>query len=375
MGKRVCYIHIGPHKTGTSAIQWFLKQNRAELLKLGYFVPESGTARGAHHPIARDLCGEPLPERKKFAAAKFAHHVGNTPSNAVIISSEALAGLLREPEYGQRFFARISELNLLPKLLVFPRNQPQWINSRYADGVRSCTLPESFESFALRHTERLSSLYSPFFALADTYNAELISRPFTTETMANNVVPTFLRAVGIDPGQFTNITVRRNEAAGPFTVAALRGVSRALAAAGKTLKWRQATKCKSKLTEYLEKKGLADSGYCGLTTELARQFEEQCRADNDTFAQRAWGAHWQDVFADDVGRDFQPNDFDVSPPDEAREQLLAKTVTELMAVAEGILRDPGLAVDEPWNDLQQRKGWAQESATNQGGSTEAAATI
>ena len=39
MRKRVCYIHIGPHKTGTSSIQGFLKENRAELLRYGYFVP------------------------------------------------------------------------------------------------------------------------------------------------------------------------------------------------------------------------------------------------------------------------------------------------------------------------------------------------
>jgi hypothetical protein len=47
MSKRICYIHIGPHKTGTSSIQWFLQENRAELLKYGYFVPETrqSTAR------------------------------------------------------------------------------------------------------------------------------------------------------------------------------------------------------------------------------------------------------------------------------------------------------------------------------------------
>ena len=362
MAKRVCYIHIGPHKTGTSAIQWFLKENRAELLKHGYFVPESGTARGAHHPLARDFCGEPVPERKKFAAAKFAHQLGKTRAGAVIISSEALAGLFRQPEYAQRFFARIVELNLQPKLLVFPRNQPQWINSRYADGVRSCTVPESFESFAQRHTDRLRSLYGSLFALADTYNAELIARPFTTETLANNVVPTFLRAIDIDPQQFPNISVRRNEGVGPFTVAALRAVARALAGAGRQLKWRQATRCKSKLTEYLEKNGLADSGYCGLTNVLARQFEELSRTDNDAFAQRAWGARWEEVFADDLGREFQPNDFDICPPEEGKQQLLAQTVTGLMALVEEILRDPGLAVDAPWNELQQRGGSAQEAA-------------
>jgi hypothetical protein len=366
VANRVCYIHIGPHKTGTSAIQWFLKENRAALLQRGYFVPESGTARGAHHTLARDLCGQALPDRKKFAGAKFAHHVANTPADAVIISSEALAGLLQEPEHAQRFFARMAELDLQPKLLVFPRNQPQWINSRYADGVRSCTLPESFESFAQDHSTRLSSLYGSFFVLADAYNAQLIACPFTAETLANNVLPAFLRAIGIDPEQFPNLSVRRNESAGPFTVAALRGVSRALAGVGRELKWRQATKCKAKLADYLEKRGLADSGYCGLTNPLARQLEELSRADNDAFAQRAWGASWQDVFADDLGCEFQPNDFDVSPPDERRQQLLAKTITELMAVVEEILRDPTLAVDAPWNDLRERRGWARERATQDG---------
>ncbi|PYK41965.1 MAG: hypothetical protein DME60_00685 [Verrucomicrobia bacterium] len=69
MAKRVCYVHIGPHKTGTTSIQWFLKENRAELLKHGYFVPESGTNRGAHHAIARKLCRQPVWRHQKLAAA------------------------------------------------------------------------------------------------------------------------------------------------------------------------------------------------------------------------------------------------------------------------------------------------------------------
>ncbi|HEY4273065.1 MAG TPA: hypothetical protein VGM65_13770 [Candidatus Udaeobacter sp.] len=43
---RVCSIHVGPDKLGTTSIQWFLQENRAELLKHGYFVPDSETGRG-----------------------------------------------------------------------------------------------------------------------------------------------------------------------------------------------------------------------------------------------------------------------------------------------------------------------------------------
>ncbi|HZS19187.1 MAG TPA: hypothetical protein VFA51_14760 [Candidatus Udaeobacter sp.] len=45
----MCYIHIGPHKKGTTSIQAFLKENRSRLLKDGYFVPETRNVYGGHH--------------------------------------------------------------------------------------------------------------------------------------------------------------------------------------------------------------------------------------------------------------------------------------------------------------------------------------
>lgn len=86
MANRVCYIHIGPHKTGTTSIQWFLKENRAELLKRGYFVPESGSIRGGHHPLVRQLCGQAVPPHQRDTATKFASVVKDTKCEAVVIS-------------------------------------------------------------------------------------------------------------------------------------------------------------------------------------------------------------------------------------------------------------------------------------------------
>src|SRR5436190_5696258 len=94
-------IHIGPHKTGTSSIQWFLKENRAELLKYGYFVPESETIHGAHHAIVRKLCGQELRDHQQSAAAKFARALNDTPSEVIVISSEALEGLLTNRDYAK----------------------------------------------------------------------------------------------------------------------------------------------------------------------------------------------------------------------------------------------------------------------------------
>ena len=136
MTKRVCYIHIGPHKTGTSSIQWFLKQNRGELLKHGYFVPESGANHGAHHALARKLCGQELQSHQQSAAANFARALDETPSEAVVISSEALEGLLRNQDYASAFFTRIrrTEPRTEARLVAYATSRngltraiPQWL--------------------------------------------------------------------------------------------------------------------------------------------------------------------------------------------------------------------------------------------------------
>jgi hypothetical protein len=357
MAKRVCYIHIGPHKTGTSSIQWFLKENRAELLKHGYFVPESGANHGAHHAIARKLCGQELRDHQQSAEANFARALDETPSEAVIVSSEALGGLLRNREYAKRFFTRIRELNLEPKLVLFARNQSQRINSSYSSVVKTFRRSEPFEAFVQGASQGFVFRHTPLIELADAHNAELIARPFTRKTVGHGVVPEFLQAIRLDPSQFRDTNVRRNEAAGPFTVSVARGVMRLINDTGKQLKWLQAVRCKTKLTAYLDENSLADAGYCGLTTALARQIERELRPDNDAFAQRVWRRPWAEIFAADIGQEFTPNDFEMCPPDESTERRLGRAIREMTAIVEQVLLEPALAVEAPWNDLLGRAGW------------------
>lgn len=347
---------MGPHKTGTKSIQWFLKENRAELLKHGYFVPESGTVHGGHHVIVRQLCGQDLPDHHQSAAPGFTRALEETSCEAVVISSEALDGLLRKGDYARAFFNRIEELNLEPKLVVFPRNQSQAINSRYTEVVKGFQQSESFEVFVQAVTRFPNFRYALLIELADAFDAELIPRPFTGETISHGIVPEFVRAIGIDSSLFRYTNIRRNEAVGPFTVSVARRLLRLITSPGKQLKWLQAGRCKKRLIAYLQENGLADSGYCGLTTALARDIEREWWSDNEAFAQRVWGGPWAEIFAADIGREFRPNDLDMSEPDESTEQRLCQAVREMTATVEEIMRDPTLAVDAAWNDTQQRCG-------------------
>ena len=355
MSKRVCYIHVGPHKTGTSSIQWFLKENRTEFLKHGYFVPESGARHGAHHAIVRNLCGQQLPERQASAGSNFARALEETPCEAVVISSEDLHNLLRKREYAEAFFGRIEKLNLKPKLVMFPRNQSQWINSCYAEVVKGFRQSVPFQTFATTMATRHHAMtFSPWIELAAAHQTELIARPFTNETISRGVVPQFLLAIGMNPSKFRVTAMRRNESVGPFTVSVARSVLWSISAGSKQLKWLQAERCKKRLAEYLNQNGWADTGYCGLTTPLARQIERELQSDNDAFAERTWGRPWAEIFAAEIGEEFKPNDFEMSRPGWITRRRLRRAIHDMKAIAAEILLDPALAIDTPWNDLRKR---------------------
>jgi hypothetical protein len=358
MANRVCYIHAGPHKTGTTSIQWFLQENRAELLKHGVFVAESETTHGAHHAIVEKLCGQNVGEHREPVAAKGIQAIIETPSKAIVISSEALEGILRNRDYARIFFNRIRELDLEPKLLLFPRNQSQWINSIYSSGVKTFRRSDSFPEFAAAAAAaRYRNLkFSPWIELANAYNIELIVRPFTKETIASGVVPEFLLAVGISPSQFRETELRRNKGAGPFTVSVAREVMRSLGLINGRLKWLQAMRCKAKLATYLGEKKLADTGYCGLNSTMARRIEGELQPDNDAFAQRVWGKPWAEVFSTDIREEFRPNDFEICRPSWVVRQRLRRAVRQMKTIVQEILLDPSLAIEKPWNDLRKRSG-------------------
>jgi hypothetical protein len=356
MTKRICYIHVGPHKTGTTSIQWFLRENRAELLSYGYFVPEAERRSGPHHALVEKLAGLQVGEHREPLVARSIQALLETECKAIVMSSEALEGILASPKHANLFFSRIAELNLEVKLVLFPRNQPQWINSSYASSVKGFRRWDPFQSCALLFAQSPGARFSRWMELTDTYACELIARPFTKQTVASGVIPEFLQSIGVNSSQFRDSAVRRNEGVGPFTVSVAREVLRSIAETGKHLTWLQATTCRRALAGHLRQKKMADVSYCGLSTELARRVERELQPDNDAFAQRVWGRSWAEVFTTDISTEFEPNDFEVRPPDWSTRRRLRRVIREAKEIVNEILLEPALAVQAPWNDLRLRSG-------------------
>ena len=260
----------------------------------------------------------------------------------------------------------MEELNLEPKLVFFPRNQSQLVNSRYTEVIKSFHRSEPFEAFVQAEIRHPSLRYAYFVALADAFSSKLIAQPFTEETISRGVVPEFLKAIDIDPLVFQDTNVRRNQGAGPFTISVARDVLRSMGSSGRELKWLQASRCKKRLTAYLDERGLVDTGYCGLTTALAQHIETECRPDDDTFAQQIWDRSWAEVFASDVGREFRPNDFEICPPSRAVTRWLQRAVHEMKAIVQEILLDPAVAIEAPWNNTRNRSGGSHDNRSSIG---------
>jgi hypothetical protein len=108
-------VHVGPHKTGTTAIQNMLSQNRRALLASGVFYPESITGRTGQHELAwaikrwnlRLLHADLTNQQAVDYLSMFLRDAVVANANVLVLSSEDFS-LLTQQEWDQ-FFDDITE--------------------------------------------------------------------------------------------------------------------------------------------------------------------------------------------------------------------------------------------------------------------------
>ncbi|RYD23724.1 MAG: hypothetical protein EOP88_03065 [Verrucomicrobiaceae bacterium] len=145
---KVCYLHIGTHKTGSTSIQRFLSDSVKELESRGLLCPLFDRGKIDH-------------DHKKLTVAltTFNQHHGNSEilrklagmlrneSRDVIISAETLSEKLPRPgvlEPVRKFFA---DLGYRLHVIVYLRDQASYMNSRYVQEVKRFRYGGSFLSY------------------------------------------------------------------------------------------------------------------------------------------------------------------------------------------------------------------------------------
>lgn len=136
--KRVCFLHIGTHKTGTTSVQTLLRSNEQCLERNGIFIPRSGLwpGSGGHHNLAWELNRE---SRFNPALGTWRDVIGEIRSHdprVVCISSEDFAKLHREPDTLCRMRQELNSIGYQVKIVVYLRPQADYIEALYVELVK-----------------------------------------------------------------------------------------------------------------------------------------------------------------------------------------------------------------------------------------------
>jgi len=155
-------LHVGATKTGSSAIQHFLLQNRAALEPLGVLYPDVGIAGNAHHIIAAAIhpsawrmhqdafAGKDRPAYFLQLVEQFKQAADESSAARAVMSSEYLWG-----QFHDAFYTPLQALAAAfeVRLLCYVRRQDDWLESTYAQSVKSGE-GRSFREWLLRHLDQ-----------------------------------------------------------------------------------------------------------------------------------------------------------------------------------------------------------------------------
>lgn len=143
-------LHIGRHKTGTSSLQNFFRQNQNRLLASGYYYPESGLRGVAHHEVANALTRKNIRRHmrsdgtlKSGLLNQFRQEINSASACSILVSSEIFQQC--NPVHIRSLFSGFDVF-----IVVYLRDQNSYLASSYAQrvhaGLITMNLSDYFES-------------------------------------------------------------------------------------------------------------------------------------------------------------------------------------------------------------------------------------
>lgn len=145
-------IHIGLHKTGTSAIQEFCAQNRNQLLDQAIDYTEIGLHETGHHILSHKWPGwldeSSFSEASDSAWDRLADYARADDGKTVLISSENFCGLGNKKYFEESLsFIRDKLSEAKVEIIAYVRRQDDFAESLFKQGVRGQDFCYSIDEF------------------------------------------------------------------------------------------------------------------------------------------------------------------------------------------------------------------------------------
>lgn len=158
-------LHIGTHKTGSTALQSFLFANKTILLKQGVLYPTTGLVNNAHHNVAWTVKADDLVKTKALFS-EIEKEAAALGVENILLSSEEFE-FIRNPSKLQRFFSHFPRI----KVILFIRRPDFYLESEYNQHVKMYELRYQYDIHRLYYHidfttqfnyRRLCATWEPF---------------------------------------------------------------------------------------------------------------------------------------------------------------------------------------------------------------------
>lgn len=298
--ERVIHIHAGLPKTGSSAIQRFLVQNRAALADRGLLVPEAGLgARGDHHEWMYRLGGIAGRDRRD-AVTELVAYLEENEAEQVLISTE-FAFLMMRFGFAGRGYRALRRRGYRLKFHLFLRPQTDFAVSAHPEFLRNLLVDQPFRRFVETNFLPFARDYGDIVRRLETASDLPVSvLPYHRAARNEGVWWPLLASAGLEvaeperagfapPGEV-------NPSLGPIGVMALTNALRRIDRREMMRRWGLRRAVRKAVLDVTAKFPAEARRYNPMSPGQRDELWESCRALNDPLARAHWGRDWDDVF-------------------------------------------------------------------------------
>jgi hypothetical protein len=129
---RRCFIHIGTHKTGTTAIQQLLSRNDSILEQKGYLYPKAGRPEGlpSQHNLAWQISDDHRFQDDYGTIDDLIKEVKNRSDDIILSSEDFECSLHHTPKFSG-FISLLQSHGFLVTVILYVRNQVDYLPRLY----------------------------------------------------------------------------------------------------------------------------------------------------------------------------------------------------------------------------------------------------
>lgn len=291
---RQAFVHIGTHKTGTTYLQNWLHANREKLHELGLSYPKAGlpSNSSAHKRLSIQARSVDVPLITYGAWKKLKHEI-EQHTHDVIISAETFSDKIETPCVAKRISDFFAAQGIETTFVVFLRDIPAYLNSRYVQDVKNLRFDLSFDEYVKRMRDTRAFNY-PLVLEPFEEAAKVLVVPYTSGGAP--LEEKLLTALGRTSAQVNAINwqalPRQNQSVGPVTVALARQIAAQLPADLSPKALRLKRVCFKTLSNIHK---LNQKGFVGCDKQTANDIRAYFSAQTADIAARYFETSWEDT--------------------------------------------------------------------------------